>query len=72
MTGVTRMTGMTWLQGSYPVLNKNSRTFEGLISHSSKIPVIDWMKSLFWFFHNMTAILIFILKVFLCLLLLGI
>ena len=47
MTGITRMTGMTWLQGSYPVLNKNSKTSEGHISHSSRISIIALMKSLF-------------------------
>ena len=27
MTGITRMTGMTWLQGLYPVLNKKFKDF---------------------------------------------
>ena len=44
MTGMTRMTGMTWWQGSYPVLNKKFkdflRTFQGQISYSSRIPII--------------------------------
>ena len=44
MTGISRMTGMTWFQGSYPVLNKKFKdflmTFQGQISHSSSIPII--------------------------------
>ena len=44
MTGMTRMTGMTWSQGSYPVLNKKFkdflRTFQGQISHSLRTPII--------------------------------
>ena len=45
MTGMTRMTRMTWLQGSYPVLIKKKfkdflRTIQGQISHSSRTPII--------------------------------
>ena len=76
MTGIARMTRMTWLQGSYPVLIKKKfkdflRTFQGQISHSSRTPIIALSIYLFYFFQNMTAILIFVLKVSLCLLLLG-
>ena len=45
MTGMPRMTGMTWLQGLYPVLIKKKfkgflRTFHGQISYSSRTPII--------------------------------
>ena len=46
MTGITRMTRMTWSHGSYPVLNKKFkdflRTFKDKIkiSYSSRIPTI--------------------------------
>ena len=60
MTGMTRMTRMTLLQGSYTVLIKKiPRTFQGQISHSSRIPIIALSICLFYFFHNMTANLIF-------------
>ena len=76
MTGMTRMTRMIWLQGLYPVLIKTIqglflRTFQGQISNSSGTPIIALSICLFKFFHNMTANLIFILMVSLCLLLLG-
>ena len=50
---------------------KNSRSFQGHISHFFKDSVQckkEPYVCLFWFFHNMSK---FILKVFLCLLLLG-
>ena len=51
MTGITRMTGMTWLQGLYPVLNKKFKdfltTFQGQTSYSSRIPIIALSVCLF-------------------------
>ena len=49
---MTRMTRMTWLQGSYPVLIKKKfkdflRTIQGQISHSSRTPIIALSIQLF-------------------------
>ena len=73
VTGITHITKMTGMIMTL-FLTKHSKIFQGLSRTNFSFFKDSNQKlelTFFSFFDNMTAILIFILKVFLCLLLLG-